>query len=218
MGTTRLRTQVRPGSRCEGLPGWGPAFPLGACLPTGAPPRPPHETEAWGPPPWGSFSVGRWVPTPGLWGQVRGGVCCRAGGRGSRSTPGTGVARAGGARLCSVLHVREPGQGAADGFREVGDTWDRLGRRGGRGCRGVWVPGWPWVPAWLWVSGCQHGRGCRAQVYVLGRGCRSGSWWQLVGDSAQVPGPRTASGRGLCPVWRGRSGEAGCLLLEELSL
>ena len=118
-------------------------------------------------------------------------MCCRAGGRGSRSTPGTGVARAGGARLWSVLHVREPGQGAADGFREVGDTWDRLGRRGGRGHRGVWVPGWPWasgcrgarvavgasvavgvgVPAWLWVSGC---RGASVAVGVGVSGCQGG--------------------------------------------
>ena len=106
---------------------------------------------------------------------------------------------------------------------------------------GVWVPAWAWVPLWLWVlgclwvsgcqrgrghqgvwvpagCGCQRGRGCRAQVRVLGRGCRSGSSWQLASASTQVPGPGTASGRGLCPAWRGRSGEVGCLLLEELSL
>ena len=77
---------------------------------------------------------------------------------------------------------------------------------------GVWVPAWPWASGCLGASGpwMPAGRGCRAQVRVLGRGCRSGSWWQLAGASTQVPGPGTASGRGLCPAWRGRSGEAGC--------
>lgn len=52
MGTTRLRTQVRPGSRCEALPGWGPAFPLGPRPARPMRPRPGDHLHG-APPLWG---------------------------------------------------------------------------------------------------------------------------------------------------------------------
>lgn len=77
-----------------------------------------------------------------------------------------------------------------------------------RGCLGASVAVGIVVPAWPWAG---------AQVYVLGRGCRGVPGGSLLGDSAQVPGPRTASA-GALPGVEGPVWEAGCLLLEELSL
>lgn len=141
-----------------------------------------------------------------------------------------------GSEACGHSHVRvNQGRGSSQGLRQTGGTWDSLGRRkgvavgvgvslgvglsgcqGGRGCQGVC--GCPWVSGCLWVSGVRLAVGVRRRRIYREGAARGGSWWQPVGDSAQVPGPGTASSRGLCLLWSGRSGEVGCLLLEELSL
>ena len=142
-------------------------------------------------------SVGVWVS------GCQCGHGCQGASVAMRASVAMGASMAMGARVAVRIRV----SGCQRGH---GSAWPWVsGCQHGRGHQGVWVPA---------GCGCQRGRGCRAQVRVLGRGCRSGSSWQLASASTQVPGPGTASGRGLCPAWRGRSGEVGCLLLEELSL
>ena len=101
-------------------------------------------------------------------------LCCGAEGQGSRSTQGAGVARAGGPGLGSLPCVREPGQGEADGFRQMGGTWDSLGKRGRTwvlsGCKclvSMWPSGCPWMSGCLWVSGHQRGCGCQGASVAM---------------------------------------------------
>ena len=147
------------------------AAQVGVCLPTGAPPCPRHETEARGPPPCGVTGA-----HPRLWGQVRRGghTVLQGWGPGLQEHPGGWYGQGWGARLGVTPAWREPGQGEADGFRQMGGTWDSLGKRGRTwvlsGCKclvsmrpwvSVWPSGCPWVSGCLWVSGRQ--RGCECQ-------------------------------------------------------
>ena len=109
----------------------------------------------------------------------------------------------------SLPRVREPGQGEADGFRQMGGTWDSLGKRGRTwvlsGCKclvSMWPSGCPWMSGCLWVSGHQRGCGCQGASVAMRAsvamgvgvsGCQRGHGCQGAGVAVSASVPMGAS-------------------------